>query len=215
MNAQDLIASTACAAFATDSEGRIRAWNRGAEELLGHPAEEVLGLPCHEVVCGTDVFGNRFCDGPCSVHNMARRGEPIRNFQIDLLRAGGNRVRAGLCTLVLHAGDVEGYQILHLCQPVGGRAAAESAGDGGPGDLAREAGASGDPGGSGAAAQILTGREMEVLGLLDRGVATQRMASELEISVTTVRNHIQGILRKLGAHSRLEAVSLARRQGLL
>ena len=62
---------------------------------------------------------------------------------------------------------------------------------------------------------FLTPREREVLVLLERGEPTRDMAGRLGISVTTVRNHVQGILRKLGAHSRLEAVSLARRKGLL
>jgi DNA-binding NarL/FixJ family response regulator len=33
--------------------------------------------------------------------------------------------------------------------------------------------------------------------------------------LNTVRTHVQSILKKLGAHSKLEAVSIARRQGVL
>jgi two-component system nitrate/nitrite response regulator NarL len=40
------------------------------------------------------------------------------------------------------------------------------------------------------------------------------MASALVVSPATVRNHVQSILKKLGVHSRLEAVAQAYQQGL-
>jgi DNA-binding NarL/FixJ family response regulator len=55
----------------------------------------------------------------------------------------------------------------------------------------------------------LTPRERQCLGLLVDGVSTSEMASALVISELTVRSHIQRLLQKLGAHSRLEAASLA------
>lgn len=68
------------------------------------------------------------------------------------------------------------------------------------------------PGGS--AAQQLTPREREVLQLLADGLSNQRIAEHLVLSVSTVRNHVQSILRKLGAHSRLEAVTIGVREGV-
>lgn len=56
----------------------------------------------------------------------------------------------------------------------------------------------------------LTPRQAEVLRLLDRGLSTHQIASELQLSVETVRNHIRGVFRALGVHSRLEAVAVAR-----
>jgi two-component system nitrate/nitrite response regulator NarL len=41
------------------------------------------------------------------------------------------------------------------------------------------------------------------------------MADELGLSTETVRNHVRGLLAELGARSRLEAVLLAHRFGLL
>jgi DNA-binding NarL/FixJ family response regulator len=61
----------------------------------------------------------------------------------------------------------------------------------------------------------LTSRESEVLQLIGAGRANQQVARELGISVNTVRNHVQHILTKLGAHSQLEAVAIASRIGLL
>ena len=61
----------------------------------------------------------------------------------------------------------------------------------------------------------LTLREVEILRLLSRGRDTQSIADELTISGNTVRTHLQNIFGKLGAHSKLEAVSMANRRGLL
>ena len=55
----------------------------------------------------------------------------------------------------------------------------------------------------------LTPRQVEVLRLLERGHSTNQIADELHLSVETVRNHVRGVLRALGVHSRLEAVTLA------
>ena len=55
----------------------------------------------------------------------------------------------------------------------------------------------------------LTPRQAEVLDLLERGRTTRQIASELHLSIDTVRNHVRHILRAVGAHSRLEAVAIA------
>jgi DNA-binding CsgD family transcriptional regulator len=62
---------------------------------------------------------------------------------------------------------------------------------------------------------ILTRREVEVLFLLADGSSSQAIAKRLSISRYTVRCHIQNALRKLGLHSKAEAVSFAFRHGLL
>lgn len=61
----------------------------------------------------------------------------------------------------------------------------------------------------------LTGREREVLSLLLLGRSTSALAAELFIAHATARNHIQSIMNKLGAHSRLEAVAIAIRGNVL
>lgn len=65
------------------------------------------------------------------------------------------------------------------------------------------------------ATHLLTARELEVLQLLARARSTESIATELFISVNTVRNHVANILSKLGAHSKLEAVAIAAREGLI
>jgi DNA-binding NarL/FixJ family response regulator len=61
----------------------------------------------------------------------------------------------------------------------------------------------------------LTTRELEVLRLLASGTSTTAAAESLGISTATLRAHVQAVLRKLGAHSRLEAVAEAARLGLV
>jgi two-component system NarL family response regulator len=56
---------------------------------------------------------------------------------------------------------------------------------------------------------------MEVLGLLAAGRSTRQMAEDLYVSPATVRTHVEHILGKLQAHSRLEAVVIGAREGLL
>jgi DNA-binding NarL/FixJ family response regulator len=51
--------------------------------------------------------------------------------------------------------------------------------------------------------------------MLGAGLTTQQMAERTGLSIETVRNHVRAVLRALGAQSRLEAVLLAHRNGLL
>lgn len=66
-----------------------------------------------------------------------------------------------------------------------------------------------------ASVEPLTLRELEVLAWLARGYSNAQVAEELVLSPNTVRTHVQHILRKLGVRSKLAAVSLALRLGLV
>jgi DNA-binding NarL/FixJ family response regulator len=61
----------------------------------------------------------------------------------------------------------------------------------------------------------LTPREDEVLGLLSDGLTQTEIAARLGISSRTVATHIEHVLRKLGVHSRAQAVALVLRNGAL
>jgi DNA-binding NarL/FixJ family response regulator len=61
----------------------------------------------------------------------------------------------------------------------------------------------------------LTVREREVMACMARGWSNKVTATELYLSVNTVRNYTQSILTKLGAHSKLEAVSKAVQEGIV
>ena len=65
------------------------------------------------------------------------------------------------------------------------------------------------------AAGPLTPRQEQVLGLLARGLETEQIAAELGVAMETTRNHIRAVLGRLEAHTRLEAVIVALRNGLI
>ncbi|SEL84811.1 response regulator transcription factor [Nonomuraea pusilla] len=78
-----------------------------------------------------------------------------------------------------------------------------------PGVLARLTGRAGPQGAA------LTPRERETLLLLAEGAGTAEISERLGIARNTTRNHVQHVLEKLGARSKLEAVAIARREGLV
>lgn len=61
----------------------------------------------------------------------------------------------------------------------------------------------------------LTARELQVMQILVEGVSNRAIAERLFISSHTVRNHVQRIITKLDVHSKLEAVAVATRLGLV
>jgi LuxR family maltose regulon positive regulatory protein len=66
------------------------------------------------------------------------------------------------------------------------------------------------PGGTSSATGLdepLTSREIEVLGWLQSELPVPEIAARMHISTSTLRTHIRNIYRKLGVHSRFEAVS--------
>ncbi|HUE58623.1 MAG TPA: HD domain-containing phosphohydrolase, partial [Acidimicrobiales bacterium] len=61
----------------------------------------------------------------------------------------------------------------------------------------------------------LTGREVDVLRLLARGLSSREIATRLVISPKTARNHIEHIYTKIGASSRATASLFAMQHGLI
>lgn len=61
----------------------------------------------------------------------------------------------------------------------------------------------------------LTPREAEILALLSGGYKHQELAHLLGLAICTVHSHVRQIYRKLGVHSKTEAVFEARQLGLL
>ena len=59
----------------------------------------------------------------------------------------------------------------------------------------------------------LTLRQAEILRHVAAGLQNKEIAQRMGLSLCTVRNHVHHILEQLGVHSKLEAVSLAFRNG--
>lgn len=61
----------------------------------------------------------------------------------------------------------------------------------------------------------LTGREIEIIGLLMRGFSTEEMTAVLHVHPQTVRNNTHRIGVKLGVSGRLKIVARARELGIV
>ena len=181
-----------------DPGGRLAFVNARARSLLGLAAD-LAGLPCHRVICGTDAAGAPHCRADCAVRRAAVEGRELEPF---VLRAGDARGRrrwllviqiplacGARAPLIVHvACDVERYRRTEEYVR----------------RLASRSGARERPG----LAELLTGRELEVLGRLARDEPAKRIAWELGLSPATVRNHIRNLLAKLDVHSIDEGIAL-------
>ena len=61
--------------------------------------------------------------------------------------------------------------------------------------------------------RALTGREREILHLVDDGMTNKGIAGRLVIELATVKNHVHNILKKLHVHRRIDASAWYRRGG--
>jgi DNA-binding CsgD family transcriptional regulator len=195
-----MIFATGEPAYAVDRDGTIVAWNTGARRAFGYPAAQAVGRKCWELLQGQDAFGNQYCGRHCPLRSMAIQGQSVNRCRMSFRTASKEMQGFTVTTLVLF--DTPDAKLIHLCRQEPAVAREDSTR--GPLSGPNRTGARG----------VLTRREREVLQYLSDGHTTQEIASRLSISVRTVRNHVEHILHKLHAHSRLEAVAVSRRLGL-
>ncbi len=194
--AHSLVFSTREPAYAVDRNGRVVAWNPAASETFGYPEADALGGTCWELLQGRDAFDNEYCGASCPIRRMALEHRSVNRCRMSFRTASGERRSFVLTTLVLF--DDGEATLIHLCRKTA-RASASRSLESVPGKT---------PHG------VLTVREREVVQQLANGHSTREIATLLGISVSTVRSHVEHILHKLNAHSRLEAVAISRRLGL-
>jgi LuxR family transcriptional regulator, maltose regulon positive regulatory protein len=70
-------------------------------------------------------------------------------------------------------------------------------------------------GGTGLILDPITGRELEVLELLDSDLSNREIAAKLFVSLATIKSHTKHLYRKLGVSARHQAVARGRELGLL
>lgn len=214
------LSRTGDGAFVIDRDQRIIFWNRAAEEILEYPAEEAIGRQCYEVLGGRDEQGRTLCQRYCRVAIQADRDGVLPTKDVYAQKRSGGGRWLNVTTLVYPIGDKRTEQVIvHLFRDAAEKkehqrfvnqvlAASEQLQKDDPSQVI-----SVDSDKS--RANGLTAREQQVLMLLAHGLGTGEVASELVVSPATVRNHVQSILSKLGAHSRLEVVAHAYQQGLI
>jgi len=198
-------ATTGAPSFTRGADGLITSWNRAAERLLGHRAEHVTGCRCHEVLAGRDVFGNVYCGERCPVARMATRREEVHPFVLKVRDARDRYVDVRVSILALDDGPGPWPELVCVMEPFAARTAVVTHHPTVDGKGARSLNV----------AAPLSTRELQVLRMVAAGRPTSHIAASLGVSRHTVRNHVAACLRKLDCHSRLEAVSVARRLDLL
>lgn len=196
------------ASFAIGSNDRIVSWNDACERLLGISASDAVGRACWDVMGGRDVHGNLYCYRNCPISFAARRRPslPIRGTVLDIVPGGALR-RVQISTQVLPGTKPGVPTIVHVLKDPGEkpeeRDVQPADGNGSSTPVRRET------------RGALTAREREILRCLAEGLETHDIASTLDISPVTVRNHVARVLTKLGVHTKLSAVVFAYRHGLL
>ena len=200
---------TASPVVVTDEWWRVVALNSGAERLFGCNSLEAQGRQCNALLRARDRFGNHFPSAQCDIGSMTRRGELVHPFELDVVGAGGAMIHAACSVIVLHDGSL--CRIVHILTPipyVSERLAAR------PEECSN---ASQAPAGANhvVGRYGLTARENDVLRSLANGNDCRHIADALFISLSTVRNHVHNVFRKMEVHSQVEAVALAYRERLI
>lgn len=195
------------AVFAVDQQMRVVFWNLTAERVFGVDEREALGRRCDEIVEGFETSGAPLCVPDCRVLGCARRGHAAETYDLVRRSVDGASQWLSVSIVVLRGQRRHSTVTVHLARDVTSRRAVEQRAE-------RMLALLDDDEAPAGAAQI-TRREAEVLRLLACGATNKAMAETLGISATTVRNHIEHLLAKLGVHSKLEAVLYAARTGLV
>ncbi len=214
------LSSTSDGAFIIDDTHRIIFWNQAAEEILRYSADEAIGRMCFEILGGRDEQGLTLCQRYCRIAIRADAGEILPSKDVYALSRNGEGRWLNVTTFVYPVGDkLIDHVIVHLFRDVTEEkshqrfvnrvlAASEQLQTDGTLQVVNA---------TPVIPQInrLTAREREVLALLAQGLGTDEVADSLIVSPATVRNHVQNVLSKLGVHSRLEAVAVAYKKGLI
>jgi len=209
-DALELIAESKAPAYGMDRHDRIVYWNEGATKALGWSSDEVLGKMCYDVLAGRDLFGNLYCTQQCPIVVQAIAGEDVLPFLIDVKKKGSQAsvkliVRAiplpaagPSFAVLMHFLDSEGFGLDSLISSL--RSAVRE-----PAGL--------PPVDPPISVSPLSSREREIVMLLSNGYAALNISARLNLSLRTVRNHINNVLRELEVHSQVEAVALSFRRG--
>ncbi len=212
-----LVESTADPAFAVNGMHVIEFWNQAAESFFGVELANAVGKSCSSIIQGYDECG-QFCTQDCSIVDAASRHQGVRNFDLQVSTVNGMKWCSVSILQAEEETSIAPYSI-HILRPSDVSKRLEV--------LVRDfvinettlpaanvrelTTAARTP----TREILLTERELEVLKLLAKGKTTKTIADDLFISRTTVNNHVQHILKKLNAHSRLEAIRRAEHAGLI
>lgn len=200
--------------FAVDPRQRIVFWNPGCEQMFGISSAQAVGKCCSEVVRGKSPLQQPVCGGSCCAAAFAESTSIPGAFPLRARDAEGRDLRLSVTLLLVPAVSRDQRLCVHLLRR--GEAADLSLAFNGEGRAGRSAGSRGaTPRPTAPSAGGLTLRELEILKLLAEGLGVRVIAKLMQISMVTVRNHVQHIEAKLAVHSQAEAVAYAYRHNLV
>lgn len=211
-----LFERTAEAAYTVTEDGRICSWNHAAEMLFGYPASEALGADVEELLEARDTLGTSAIAGGrgTATRQWDAASGGIPNFDLEVRTRSGSRIWVNVSTIIFDNGRSGRRLFVRLAHDIDQRrrnqemlqrmleAARQFV------SLAQETS-------DHAQVELLSDHERRILRLLADGGSSAAIARQLRISAQTLRNHLHHINRKLRTHSRLEAVTHARRRGLI
>jgi DNA-binding NarL/FixJ family response regulator len=133
------------------------------------------------------------------------------------LEALGRHTEADTCWAdALAAGDHGSFVRVYADgSPMRQRMLERAAGAGPAGAHARRVLAACGPATMEAADPALTGRQLDVLRMVERGLSNKAIARELGLSISTVKTHLRALYTRLNAESRTHALARARAYGWL
>lgn len=172
-----------------DHERRLIEVNGAFVALSGYPRSELTGRPLYDFLArGRPTHTDREWEDALR--------KPEFTGVSELVRADGERIRVNFAG---HPEVVTGRQLVlgvavHTARGTGRPA---------PGAVRK------------AAAADLSGRELEVIELIARGLSGPEIARDLHLSHNTVRTHVRNSMVKTGARSRAHLVAMSLGQGLL
>ena len=183
------------AVIATDPDGIVTTWNARAEALYGWTRSEALGRHFNELTVPSE--SRQTVD---ELMETIERGESWHGA-FRLRRKDGSLFTAYIKDTPIHDEDGQVIGIvcvsIELADPALAEAVRSFVSDGDSNHR------------SGRRPRNLSPREREVLGLLARGLTGEQIAERLVLSPETVRTHIRNAREKLGASTRVEAVTMA------
>lgn len=182
----------------TTPQGVVDYINPRAEALIGLSLDDCAGHACFLVIAGRTPEGAPLCCPQCRVRRLAAEHHELEPVRMSVPARGGVRQEVKVMVIVLDDGRlvhcvVDGSRELRVRRFID-RIALRTTDE-------IEAQQHNHP-------VELTLREREILTLLAEDRTLHEIAERLGVSYTTVRNHVQHILGKLGVHSILEAVAV-------
>ena len=202
--------ASAEALVAIDDQGSIVFWNDAATRLLGRDAAQALGRPCHEVLQGITPAGGHLCGPNCPVRASCRELRAPRRFEMVVRHTDGAELWLEATTCIVLDEEDRPIAIHLLSEAVSARHLVDLAET-----VIRKVSKPDASAPTTSSDQMPTRRELDVLSCLAEGLGTALIAARLGLSTATVRNHIQNLMFKLGAHSRAEVVVIAIKTGLV